>query len=256
METIRRILMALSMVLVAYPASAADAPCYYPCGKPTSWFDFNVFTLKVTLPDSKWHWLWRGQWDKDSMDIQIDAETFDGSVTKTGKILMVSGRVMAVQGDAIEPGYEIDALDAPVLQQQLVLRLLGAALPEGVVGLKGSNKIDHSNQKTGIQFTTPSAQGFIAPPWHVSGTVNLVTSDVVEYDLALTSGVKGKAFLRSPIEEFQRQNLRLAVARRLDSVWGWGADEEVGRRDQVLLLYRPGCRNLQNHCGCSEESSI
>jgi hypothetical protein len=192
LETSRRILIALSVVLVVSRAIAADAPCDDPCGKPTSWFDFNVFTLKVTFPNSKAYGLWHGQWDKVSMDIQIEAETSDGTAPKTGKILMISGRVMAVKGEVGEPGYEMDALDGAVLQQQLVLRLLGAALPDGVKGVKGSRKIDYSKQKTGIQFATPSAQGFITPPWRVKGTVTLVARDVVEYDLALTSGVRGK----------------------------------------------------------------
>jgi hypothetical protein len=39
---------------------------------------------------------------------------------------MVGGRVLATRGPATEPGYEIDALDAPLLEQELVFRLLGA----------------------------------------------------------------------------------------------------------------------------------
>jgi hypothetical protein len=191
-ETLRRTLIALSLVLLAFRTIAADAPCDDPCGKPTSWFDFNVFTLKVTQPNSKGYGLWHGQWDKDSMDIQIEAETSDGSASKTRSILMISGRVMAVKGEVGERGYEMDALDGAVLQQQLVLRLLGAALPDGAKDFKGSREIDYSREKTGIQFATPSAEGFIAPPWRVKGTVKLVAPDVVEYDLALTSGVKGK----------------------------------------------------------------
>lgn len=192
MKTLRRIFIALSLVLVPFSTIAADAPCDTPCAKPTSWFDFNVFQIKVSMPNSKWYGMWHGRWDKNSMDIQIDAETFDGRVIKTGKILMISGRVMAVKGEVAEPGYEIDALDGAILQQQLVLRLLGAALPDGAKGLKGSRKIDYSKQKTGIQFATPSAQGFIAPPWRVKGTVKLVAHDVVDYELALTSGIKGR----------------------------------------------------------------
>ena len=187
METLRRIIMVLSLVLVVTRAIAADAPCDDPCGKPTSWLDFNVFMLKVTLPNSKAYGLWHGQWDKDSMDITIEAETSDGGASKKGKILMIAGRVMAVKGAVGEPGYEMDALDAAVLQQQLALRLLGAVLPNGASDLKGSRKIDYSNQNTGIQFATPSARGFIAPPWRVKGTVKVVARDVVEYQLALTS---------------------------------------------------------------------
>lgn len=185
-------LMALSIVFVTLNAFAADAPCDNPCRKPTTWFNFNSFTLKNTFPKSKTYGLWQGQWDNISKDLAIDAETSDGTTTRTGRILMISGRVMAVKGTVSEPGYEMDALDGAVLSQQLVLQLLGAALPNGTDGIKGSQKIDYSDQKTGIQFATPSAEGYIAPPWRVKGSVRLVASDVVEYELSLTSGVKGK----------------------------------------------------------------
>ncbi|MHB8744577.1 MAG: hypothetical protein ACYC9L_15845, partial [Sulfuricaulis sp.] len=44
---------------------------------------------------------------------------------RTGKILLVGGRVMATKGNVATPGYEIDALDGPVLQQKVVIHLLG-----------------------------------------------------------------------------------------------------------------------------------
>jgi len=192
MDSLRRIILILSFSLAASNAVAADAPCNDPCRKPTSWFDFNVFTLKVTFPNSKRYASWHGQWDSDAKDIKIDAETSDGSAIMKGNILMIAGRIMATQGTVSEPGYEIDALDGAVLEQQLVLKLLGAALPDGASSIKGSRKIDYSDRKTGIQIATQSAQGFIAPPWRIKGKVKVVAPDVIEYELALTSGVRGK----------------------------------------------------------------
>lgn len=188
----QRVILVLSLILSSISARAADAPCDDPCGKPTAWNDFNVFTLKASLPNAKGYASWQGKWDKESSDISIAAENSNGSITKSGKILMISGRVLAVQGQVADSGYEMDALDAPVLQLQLVLRLLGAALPDGTNGIKGSRQIDYSQQKTGIQFATQSAEGFIAPPWRVKGRVTLLAPDDVRYDLALTSGLNGK----------------------------------------------------------------
>ncbi len=163
------------------------------CGKPTPWSDFNVFTLKVTSPDvAGYYSSWRGQFDKASNDMQIEGETSEGSATKTEKILVVGGRVLAMRGNLATPGYEIDALDGPVLQYQLLVRLLGAAVPDGAAGLKGVLTIDHSSEKTGIQYATPSAQGFIPPPWRAKGTVKVAAPDVIEYELALTAVVEGK----------------------------------------------------------------
>jgi hypothetical protein len=181
----------LSFGFISFDLRAADVPCD-ACGKPTAWSEFNVFSIKVTFPDTPDFSLWHGQFDKNSNDIQIDVETSDAGKTKKGKILMIGGRVLAIHGDIATPGYEIDALDGPVLEYQAVIRMLGAALPDGIAGLKGVREIDYSNEKTGFQLATQSAGWDILPPVHVKGTVTREAPDVVEYELALTAGVKGK----------------------------------------------------------------
>ena len=90
--------MVLSFGFVASSSWAADTPCKNPCGKGTSWSEFNVFALKVTSPATPLVTTQYGMASlaEDSADIQIDAETAEGGATKTGKILMVGGRVLAI----------------------------------------------------------------------------------------------------------------------------------------------------------------
>lgn len=183
--------LVLYLILGSVCGASEIEACGDPCGKPTPWNDFNVVDLKMSVPNSPEYATYNSQIDKETNDIQVDVDTSDGKETKKGKILMVGGRVMATKGPITVPGYEIDALDAAILQQVLVIRLLGASMPNGP-SEKGNHQIDFSNQKTGIQFATPSAQGFIAPPWNVKGEVRVLGGDVVEYSLALTSGTKGK----------------------------------------------------------------
>jgi hypothetical protein len=187
----------LSILLACFicvsPCCASDGnPCEDPCGKPTAWQEFNVFELKVTKPNTPDYDSWRGRFDKDSGDAQIAVQTFSDGKMIAGNILLIGGRVMATRGPITKPGSEIDALDAAVLQQQLVVRLLGEVVPEGPARIQSSRKIDFRNEKTGIEFATPSAQGFIAPPWHVSGDIAVASSGVVEYELTLRSGTAGK----------------------------------------------------------------
>ena len=59
-------------------------------------------------------------------------------------------------------------------------------MPNGPIE-KGNQQIDFTNQETGIKFATPSASGFIAPPWKVKGEVRVFSGDDVEYSLELTS---------------------------------------------------------------------
>ena len=156
---------------------------------------------------------------------QIDAETAEGGATKTGKILMVGGRVLAIRGNIATPGNEIDAIDSALLQYQAVLRMLSAALPDGPVGLKGVRKIDFSNE-TGIQVATKSAQ------WLISAVAcerkrQSGGPGVVEYELALTAGLKGKpeseaAGRGNTLADYPKSRPRdwtIDGARRLDLFW-------------------------------------
>lgn len=186
------IMILLHMIFVSICAAGEEAACGDPCGKPTLWADFNAVTLKVTAPNAHGYAIWNSKYDKETFDIQIDVEASDGKEIKKGKILMVGGRVMATKGPVTEPGYEIDSLDEAILQQQLVVRMLGESLPKGPADIKGVKAIDFTKTKTGIKFATPSASGFIAPPWTVKGEIKVIANDVVEYSLLLTSGTKGK----------------------------------------------------------------
>jgi hypothetical protein len=186
------IILFFNFIFAGICSAGEDEACGDPCGKPTAWAEFNVVTLKMTVPNAPGYAIWDSKFDKETFDIQVDVEISDGKEIKKGKILMVGGRVMATQGPVTEPGYEIDALDAAILQHQLVVRMLGESLPNGPADIKGVKSIDFIKTKTGIQFATPSAQGFIAPPWTVKGGIKVQANDIVEYSLLLTSGTKGK----------------------------------------------------------------
>jgi hypothetical protein len=176
---------------VAFCGASPEDKCGDPCGRPTAWEEFNKFDLKITVPKEPGYSSWKGTFDKESFDIQIDVEVWDGKKLTKGKIFMVGGRVLVTRGPVTEPGHEIDALDAPVLEQELVFRLLGAALPSGPAEIQGVRKVDYTSEKTGIQFATLSAEGFISAPWRVSGDVNVVAPNVVEYKLRLTAAGTG-----------------------------------------------------------------
>ena len=209
---------------VLFAAPQQDA-CEDPCGKPTAWDDFNKFELKMTVPNEPGYSFWKGTFDKESLDIQIDVEVWDGKKITKGQIYMVGGRFLATRGPVTEPGYEIDALDAPILEQELVVRLLGAALPRGPQEIKGVRKIDYKNEKTGIQFATPSAQGFISAPWSVSGDVNVVAPNVIEYRLRLAAAGTGNPAGRGGeyAANFDGHLFKIASAKIEDSMplGGW-----------------------------------
>ncbi|HUO04628.1 MAG TPA: hypothetical protein VMU16_05465 [Candidatus Binataceae bacterium] len=197
MKQLRLFLGALSIAALllfrfTINSGAVDAPCGSPCGKPTAWSEFNVYTLKATRPDETGYSSWQGRFARTGSSGQIDLQTFDGHTRKSGRILLVDGRMIAANGNVGAPGDEWDALDGAVLQYQLVIHILGAALPQGTSGLTGTRKIDFLQRKSDITVATMSAKGYYPPPWSAKGTVKLAAPDVVEYNLAVAFGEKGK----------------------------------------------------------------
>ena len=178
--------------LLALNSRAVEAPCGDACANQGPWYEFNVFSVKVSSPSEstagKAYGSWHGEFGKDTRDIRIDAEIFDGNKTAYGQILMIGGRILATKGDITTPGLELDALDGALLHLMLVQRLLGAVLPNGAVDLKGRHVIDHAEEKSAIDLATPGAAGRIAPPWRVKGGAQLVAPDVVDYELEVESG--------------------------------------------------------------------
>ena len=187
------ILCLMCVVLVSVRSTAQNEKCDSDsCKNLTAWQGFNSFTLRAGAPDNPDYTLWQGSFDKDTNDIQVDVEeTASGKVTK-GKILVIGGRDMAIQGSIAEPGYEIDALDMPILQLQLVEKILSRVFPNGPASIRGSVEVDFIDKKTEIRVATPSAGGTIPVPWHVVGRVTILAPGVIQYQLTLISKKSGQ----------------------------------------------------------------
>lgn len=174
------------LVSLCIASTAQQEHCQGPCGKSTAWQDFNSFSLKVMTPGQSDYSVYQEKSDKETKDIQIDVENSQSGSISKGTILMIGGRIMAVEGPITKPGYEIDALDGVILQLQLVTKLLGRAIPEGPGKVTSPRHVDYADVRTGVQIATPSAGGMIQAPWRVVGELNRVQDDVIEYDLMLT----------------------------------------------------------------------
>jgi len=214
-----RFIVALFVFCLCHDARGAQQDCENPCGPPAAWSDFNAFDFRVTVQGKAGYQTWRGRIDKESNDAEIDTSSSDGVKLITGKILLVGGRFLAIRGPIAEEGYEIDALDAPVLYLNLTAHLLGEALPNGPGETAGERKVELTNQKNGIRFATPSAEGYVAPPWSLSGTVIVSSLDNVQYELTLVT----KADSPMPGAHFAGHLSKIAAAKIDDALplAGW-----------------------------------
>ncbi len=175
------------LALIAAPASSKDcAASQDPCGKHTEWNDFESIRLRTTQEGETGALESLVRASRANNDLQVDVDdSSDPKHPQHGTILMVGGRVFASKGLTLTPGAEIDALDGPFLYSILVGKVLSRALPSGPDMLTRPQEVAHRDETTGIQFATPSAQGFIPPPWSVAGTVTPRADRSFAFDLML-----------------------------------------------------------------------
>ncbi len=158
------------------------------CGDPTAWANFTSILLKQSSSSSSDVVEWKGIFDHETNDMLVETKA-SGSNSMDGIIGLVNGRIMLTKGLELKPGYEIDAIDAPVLSLKLVMIILGRIFPDGPSELIGHKNIDHTDN-TGIKYATPSASGYIPAPWDVKGSVNKHSKGNVAFDLQLIFQVK------------------------------------------------------------------
>jgi hypothetical protein len=183
-------ILRFSVAAILFTAAAgcnAETICSESCEVSTSWRELNAITLQVSFPGAPGYAEWDGIFDNASNDFRLDSEMFDGAAMRKGTILMVGGLVMAVQGKMVKPGLEPRLLDGAALSQQLVYRLLDAALPGGPDAIEGVRQIEYASADDMI-LATSTAEGLVAAPWRVTGKVSKLVSGAIGYDLQLASG--------------------------------------------------------------------
>lgn len=148
----------------------------------SSWSGGNRITLKVSAPG-----------DADSLayglliaangDTQINIDTHSAKGATSGVILLISGRAMATQGLKLEPGYEIDMVDAAGISWQLASQLLERGFASDPRSLKQPVQIDIVEKELSINVGTSSASATYPPPWTARGRVQPAGRGRVAFDI-------------------------------------------------------------------------
>jgi len=172
-------LLAISFTILASCGNDSE------CDDVSAWTVFTRVTLRQSAPDSTESIEWVGSFDQKTFDVSIDVRSHGSKEPMAGTIALVGGQVMMTKGLTLRPGYEIDALDAPVLSTRLVMILLKRAFPKGPDSIIGTMNIDRTD-KVGIKYATPSASGYIPAPWHLKGKVSKLPNGTLAFNLDLT----------------------------------------------------------------------
>ena len=148
------------------------------CAAGSPWADFTQFSVRLR---SEEHSGATTMTMHGADDFSIDIE--DTPATH-GRIIVLAGRAMLMKDVQHETGYEIDALDGPVLMHQLVITLLDQAFPKGPSSVSGSFPIRIAQKTRPIRIATQSADGLIEAPWTLTGTARRADGRI-GYDLQL-----------------------------------------------------------------------
>jgi len=170
----RRLLMAASLIAVAFTTFAAEK---------TPWFKGNHVTVRVSAAGEKDSTRYE-LWVSGPGDIRV--EESDGEKTKTGSILLVGGRFLAIRDIDSEPGMEIDAIDVPALNWQLAAQLLERAFPGGPPTSFPSKEVTVAEPTQGIDVGTMSAGGEYGAPWKLRAKAFRNDAGRVSYQLNFT----------------------------------------------------------------------
>ena len=180
----------------AKPAMPANHP---PIGGPQAkepaspWADFADYALTVKVPPKGESGTWKIRAYADPSDVLVELDTPAARGRNRGTILLLGGQHLAVKGVALEPGFELDPLDAAIVSLKSLTRLLDKAVPAGPAALKGKQSVSARDDRTPIEASTPTASTRFGTPWSLKGTVARVDANTVSFELEIEApfGEKG-----------------------------------------------------------------
>ena len=97
--------------------------------------------------------------------------------------------------------HELQERDDPIMYLQVVLRLLGRALPEGPSSVTANKKLDVTDEKAPLRVRKgDSAQLEFGAPWRAQGSANPGGQGQIRFELALNYADKARGGARSELK--------------------------------------------------------
>jgi hypothetical protein len=177
--------LSFALALVV-PVPALAEPCpdeaglEAECVAESPWYDANRLAVHFASADGEADWLFELA-SGSEYRITLDEKLGDAPVV--GVIMVVGGQVMISKGLELELGGETDSLDAPALVQQLTLKLLQHAYPQGREQVLGVENFRMTRNYLYLTAATSRASAEFAPPWTVTGKIDNGNFDYVDFEL-------------------------------------------------------------------------
>lgn len=187
-------LLCLPVALLAQapaPAKPAMPTNHPPIGgpqakeAPSPWSELADYTITVKVPPKGDTGTWKFRTFEDPADVVLDFDTPGPKGRTKGTIMLVGGEAIATKGFMPEAGYEMDPLDAAVVNLKILTRLLDAAVPAGPSALKGKQAVNVREEKAPIFASTPTVNAQFKAPWSLKGSVERVDANTISFQLEL-----------------------------------------------------------------------
>lgn len=123
----------------------------------------------------------------DNQDMRITVDATKNGEERTSQIMLINGarRWMATKNASLRPGYEIDALDGPLLELKLAMELLHQASPNGPFAVTQKTTFKRSESRRAITVSATSNSSGIEAPWSLDAGIDPIAPDKVSFDLAI-----------------------------------------------------------------------
>lgn len=174
------------LLIFVMPGVALADPCAdepgteEACLADSPWYDANRLAVHFTSTDGKADWLFE---IASGSEYRITLDENFGGEPVAGAIMVLGGKIMITKGLELELGGETDSLDAPALVQQLTLKLLQHAFPQGRGQVLGVENFRMTRQHLYLTAATSRASAEFSPPWTVTGTIDNGNFDWVDFEL-------------------------------------------------------------------------
>ena len=174
------------LLALALPGAVQAEPCpdvpgaEEACTGGSDWYAANRLRLHLESGEDVADWLFEiagGGEYRITLDQNIAGER------QSGTLIVLGGQVMITSGMELEPGSETGSLDAAALVQQLALKLLQHAYPQGRGQVLGVEAFRVRREHLYIDAATSRASAEFAPPWMVTGQIDNGNFDWVDFEL-------------------------------------------------------------------------
>lgn len=147
------------------------------------WTDTSSLELRVSDSSapavfSQWNFTFAA-----NNELFIEVDEWHQGINNRGNILLINGKTMLVSGFTPNQNSSVDALDRPVLNYQLLTKILETLYPYGPEDVRGQDNIDYGEDSRVISIGTVSNSRSYAVPWEVTGFVRKEAKNKVRFDL-------------------------------------------------------------------------